>query len=53
MFTMPAIGAWADLRAAKKRLLAIATVGCVIGTAALALSPRFSGAAGVALRDRC
>jgi len=49
MFTMPAIGAWADLRAAKKRLLVITTVGCVIGTAALALSPRFSGATGVAV----
>jgi UMF1 family MFS transporter len=36
MFTMPAIGAYADLRAAKKRLLAISTAGCVITTAALA-----------------
>ena len=36
MFTMPAIGAYADLRAAKKRLLAISTVGCVVTTAALA-----------------
>ncbi|MRD47777.1 MFS transporter [Caenimonas koreensis] len=35
MVTMPTIGAYADLRAAKKRLLAIITVGCVLGTAAL------------------
>src|SRR5512135_1693333 len=27
--TAPAIGAWADLRAAKKRLLWIVTIGCV------------------------
>jgi len=36
MFTMPAIGAYADLRAAKKRLLVLSTLGCVLGTAALA-----------------
>jgi len=36
MFTMPALGAYADLRAAKKRLLALSTLGCVLGTAALA-----------------
>jgi UMF1 family MFS transporter len=36
MLTMPALGAYADLRAAKKRLLALSTVGCVAGTAALA-----------------
>ena len=36
MLTMPAIGAYADLRAAKKRLLAITTAGCVIGTLMLA-----------------
>jgi UMF1 family MFS transporter len=36
MFTMPAIGAYADLRAAKKRLLALSTIGCVVTTAALA-----------------
>jgi UMF1 family MFS transporter len=49
MLTMPAIGAWADLHGAKKRLLAIATTGCVIATAALALAPRFSGVTGVAV----
>lgn len=36
MFTMPALGAFADLRAAKKRLLVLSTLGCVVGTAALA-----------------
>jgi UMF1 family MFS transporter len=38
MFTMPSIGAYADLRAAKKRLLALFTGGCVVSTAALALA---------------
>lgn len=36
MATMPAIGAYADLRAAKKRLLVLSTLGCVVTTAALA-----------------
>lgn len=49
MLSMPAIGAWADRRAAKKRVLAVATLGCVVATAALALTPRFSGAMGVAV----
>ena len=49
MLSMPAIGAWADRRAAKKRVLAVATLGCVIATAALALTPSFSGAMGVAV----
>ena len=31
----PLIGAWADARAAKKRLLAVTTAGCVLFTAAL------------------
>jgi UMF1 family MFS transporter len=35
MLTMPSIGAYADLRAAKKRVLAIVTAGCVVSTAAL------------------
>jgi UMF1 family MFS transporter len=35
MFLMPAIGAHADLRGVKKRLLALTTVGCVASTAAL------------------
>ena len=36
MFTMPAIGAFADLRAAKKRLLIACTAGCVFATGMLA-----------------
>ena len=40
MLTMPAIGAYADLKATKKRLLALSTVGCVLATAALALAGR-------------
>ncbi len=38
MLTMPSIGAYADLRAVKKRLLILTTVGCVVTTAALALA---------------
>jgi UMF1 family MFS transporter len=45
MFTMPTLGAYADLRAAKKRLLAFTTAGCVLSTAALF----FVGAGDVAL----
>jgi UMF1 family MFS transporter len=37
MLTMPALGAFADLRAAKRRLLAACTAGCVLTTAALAM----------------
>jgi UMF1 family MFS transporter len=37
MLTMPAIGAYADLHARKKALLAMTTAACVAGTAALAL----------------
>ena len=36
MLTMPALGAYADLRGAKKRLLVLSTLGCVLATAALA-----------------
>jgi UMF1 family MFS transporter len=36
MLTMPALGAYADLRAAKKRLLMWSTAGCVLTTVALA-----------------
>ena len=36
MLTMPAIGAFADLRAAKKRLLMLFTAGCVLSTGLLA-----------------
>ncbi len=38
MFTMPSFGAYADLRAAKKRLLVLTTVACVVCTAALAFA---------------
>jgi UMF1 family MFS transporter len=37
IITAPAIGAYADAHAAKKRLLAVTTVGCIVFTAALAL----------------
>lgn len=37
MFTIPAMGAWADRHAAKKRLLMFTTAGCVVFTAGLAL----------------
>jgi len=37
MLSMPTLGALADLRANKKRLLWVCTVGCVLSTAALAL----------------
>ena len=40
MLVMPALGAFADLRAAKKRLLALSTVACVAMTAVLALAGR-------------
>ena len=36
MVTMPLMGAWADRHAAKKRLLLLSTVGCVLATASLA-----------------
>jgi MFS transporter, UMF1 family len=36
MFTMPVIGAFADARAVKKKLLIVCTVGCVLATALLA-----------------
>src|SRR5688572_11763317 len=35
MFTIPAIGAYADLRAAKKKLLMLTTAACVVTTLAL------------------
>jgi UMF1 family MFS transporter len=36
MLVMPALGAYADVHAKKKALLAVVTVGCVLATAALA-----------------
>jgi MFS-type transporter involved in bile tolerance (Atg22 family) len=38
MLTMPSLGAYADLHAAKKALLIWSTAGCVVATAALALA---------------
>jgi len=38
MLTAPALGAYADQRAAKKKLLLISTIGCILGTASLALT---------------
>jgi UMF1 family MFS transporter len=35
MFTMPALGEWADRHAAKKKLLMLVTAACVLSTAAL------------------
>jgi MFS transporter, UMF1 family len=36
MLTMPTLGAYADMRAAKKKLLVFCTAGCVLGTGLLA-----------------
>ncbi len=47
--TAPLIGAYADAHAAKKRLLAMTTIGCVAGTAALALVGPGDLALGIAL----
>jgi len=49
MLTAPVIGAYADARAAKKRLLAVTTLGCVTFTAGLALAGRGDVAIGVTL----
>jgi UMF1 family MFS transporter len=38
MFTAPLIGAYADAWAAKKKLLALTTIGCIVFTALLAFS---------------
>jgi UMF1 family MFS transporter len=38
LLTAPLIGAYADLRAAKKRVLLFTTVGCIVATALLALT---------------
>ncbi len=38
LLTAPVLGAYADLRAAKKRLLVLTTVGCVAATALLAVT---------------
>lgn len=38
LLSAPFVGAWADTHGAKKRLLALTTAGCVLGTAGLALA---------------
>jgi MFS transporter, UMF1 family len=48
LLTAPLIGAWADARAAKKRLLLYATAGCVLFTAALCLVGPGAVALGIA-----
>jgi UMF1 family MFS transporter len=47
--TAPVIGAYADVHAAKKRLLLFTTVGCVVFTAGLALVGRGELAFGIAM----
>lgn len=49
MLTAPVIGAYADARGAKKRLLAATTLGCVAFTAGLALAGSGDVAIGVTL----
>ncbi len=49
VLSAPLIGAYADARAAKKRLLLFTTAGCVVFTAGLALVGRGDLALGVAL----
>ena len=49
MLTGPLLGAYADVHAAKKRLLLATTVGCVLATAALALVGRGDLALAIAL----
>ncbi|WP_288254774.1 MFS transporter [uncultured Hydrogenophaga sp.] len=49
MFTIPAMGAWADRHARKKRLLMLTTLGCVATTAGLALVQPGAVALGVVL----
>ena len=38
VLTAPVVGAWADAHGAKKRVLLFTTIGCIAGTAALALA---------------
>ena len=43
MLTAPSIGAWADERLAKKKLMALCTIGCVLTTAVRATRNGGSG----------
>jgi len=49
LLTAPVLGAYADLRAAKKRLLVLTTAGCVVATALLAVTGPGTLALAVAL----
>jgi MFS transporter, UMF1 family len=49
MFTAPILGAYADARAAKKRLLVMTTVGCIVFTGLLSLVGPGDLALGIAL----
>lgn len=49
MLTAPVIGAYADARAAKKRLLGATTLGCIVFTAGLAVVGRGDVATGITL----
>jgi UMF1 family MFS transporter len=49
LLTAPVLGAYADLRAAKKRLLVLTTAGCVVATALLAVTGPGTLAVAVAL----
>ena len=49
LLTAPVLGAYADLRAAKKRLLVLTTAGCVAATALLAFTGPGTLALAVAL----
>ncbi|NYT85558.1 MFS transporter [Pollutimonas harenae] len=56
MFTMPSLGARADARAGKRRLLFTSTVGCVVATALLGLTGPgdiFWGLLVIALANYC
>ena len=49
VLTAPIVGAYADAHAAKKRLLVLSTVGCIVFTAGLAWVGRGDLALGIAL----
>ena len=49
MLTAPVVGAWADARAAKKPLLSVSALGCILFTAGLAFVGRGDITAGIVL----